>query len=311
MNSKVLLAILLPAMVVLTLPALCAAQVSATAPSMLTRRYQEGEKLNYHMKTTNRDRNSVTSYEVDAVGVVKKNSSGRFVEEYAWSNLIVNNKPAVVTPAMQAFRQTLSLDPGAPPSIPDLSQVVSLVGPITDMLTFYADLWLSARLNKFAERGDHFYFAGTANTPNSWADGAHTLIGEDVVAFDITLIDVDLPHNVATLRVNHVPPANPQIKLPAEWMRTPVADTPNNWVQLQKNSDGKYAGMVGKETFDVQLKVSLNNGKNIVGDLRQPSGSAGTRLHRSGLNHLQCAVPLPNQAAGRNCTAITIVAGLA
>jgi hypothetical protein len=44
-------------------------------------------------------------------------------------------------------------------------------------------------------------------------------------------------------------------------MLTPVADTPNNWVQVGKNQSGKYDAMVGKETFDFELKISLKDGK--------------------------------------------------
>jgi hypothetical protein len=154
--------------------------------------------------------------------------------------------------------------------VPNLSQVVQIVGPITDMLTFYADLWLSTKLNKFVKSGDHFYFGAMSNTPNSWADGVSTLIGEDVIAFDITLTDIDAANKIATLEVRHVPPANPKIKLPAEWMRAPVADTRNNWVELQKNSDGKYSGSVGKETFDAIIKISLVDGKILSATLDNP-----------------------------------------
>jgi hypothetical protein len=44
-----------------------------------------------------------------------------------------------LSPASLSFRQTLSLDPAIQPSIPNLSQVQPfLIGPITDMLTFYS-----------------------------------------------------------------------------------------------------------------------------------------------------------------------------
>jgi len=256
--------------VALALPKFCAAQTSAGAPSILTRHYQEGETLNYHMKATNKDRVHTTAYEIDATGVVKKNAAGNFAEEYAWTNLVVNGKPVAVSPAIRDFRQTLSLDPAAPSGLPNLSQVVQIVGPITDMLTFYADLWLSTRLNKFVKPGDHFYFDKMSATPNSWADGVSTLIGEDVIAFDITLTDIDTTKRIATLQVRHAPPANPQIKLPAEWMRAPVADTPNNWVELQKTSDGKYSASVGKEIFDVQMKISLVDGKILSATMDNP-----------------------------------------
>jgi hypothetical protein len=261
---------LLNLVAILFSPGICAAQTPAPSPSILTRHYQEGEKLTYHMKATNKDRLTTTAYEADAVGVVKKNAAGHFVEEYAWTSFVVNGKPVAMSPVMKDFRQNLSLDPGVPSGVPNLSQVVQLVGPITDMLTFYADLWLSTKLNKFAKSGDHFYFDAMANKPNSWADGAYTIIGEDVIAFDITLSELDTANNIATLEVRHVPPPNPQIKLPADWMHAPVADTPNNWVELQKSDDGKYSGQVGKETFDAIIKISLIDGKILSATLDNP-----------------------------------------
>lgn len=258
------------AIAVIALVGTCQAQSPSAAPSVLARHYQEGEKLIYHMKATNKDRVNNLAYEVDAVGTVKKNAVGSFVEEVAYTNLVMNGKPVAMTPAMKDFRQNLSLDSATPSGVPNLSQVVQMVGPITDMLTFYADLWLAVKLNKLSKPGDHFYFDAMANTPNSWADGNYTIIGEDVIAFDFTLTNIDAANKIATLEVRHVPPPNPQIKLPAEWMHTPVADTPNNWVQLQKMDDGKYSGEVGKEVFAAIIKISLADGKILSATLDNP-----------------------------------------
>jgi len=74
---------------------------------------------------------------------------------------------------------------------------------------------------------------------------------------------------VATLLVRHVPPEQPAVHLPAEWMRELVADTKNNWVDVQKR-DGKFVAAVGKETFDVRLKVSLADGKILSGTIENP-----------------------------------------
>jgi hypothetical protein len=270
MYSRLRNPFLLALTIAMVSPVVCCAQTTPAVPAVLARHYQEGEKLAYHMKATNKDRVSTQAYEIDGIATVKKNAAGNFVEEYAWSNFFLDGKPFPMTPAMKDFRQNLSLDPASPSGVPNLSQVIPMVGPITDMLTFYADLWLSMKLNKVAKPGDHFYFDAMANTPNSWADGTYTIIGEDVIAFDITLTDIDAANKIATLEVRHVPPANPQIKLPAEWMRTPVADTPNNWVELQKTSDGKYSGQVGKETFDVIMKISLVDGKILSATLDNP-----------------------------------------
>jgi hypothetical protein len=86
------------------------------------------------------------------------------------------------------------------------------------------------------------------------------LIGEDSIDFDITLTGIDRSRGVATLLVKHVPPKAPTLRLPAEWMREPVADTPNNWVQVRR-AKGRYFAAVGKETFDVQLTVGLAAGQ--------------------------------------------------
>src|SRR6266849_4438145 len=99
----------------------CSAQTSP-----LARHYTEGEKLTYHMKGDN----DGWTYEVQASGVVKKDAAGHFVEEYAWSDF-KSNAPMSLSPASLTLRQVLSLDPAAPPSIPNLSQVQPfLIGPI-------------------------------------------------------------------------------------------------------------------------------------------------------------------------------------
>jgi hypothetical protein len=247
------------------------AQTPSAAPTILARHYQEGEKLTYHMKGSNRGRTGTMLYEADAAGVVKKNAAGKFVEEYAWSNLVVNGAPVALSPAAAAFRQQLSLDEFL--GVPDLSQVVPLIGPITDTLTFYVDLLLATRQGSLTKPGDHFVFK--SGTANSWADGNYVITGEDSINFDITLAAVDPAAKVATVVVRHVVPAEPHIKISADWMKPPVADTPNNWTEIHRNfasqSDAdKYVAAIGKETFDVELKVSLVDGKIISGKIDNP-----------------------------------------
>jgi len=232
-----------------------AAQAPAAAPSPLTRHYTEGEKLTYHMKGSNDGWN----YEVQANGIVKKDTAGHFIEEYGWSDF-KSNGPMSLSPASLSFRQTLSLDPAIRPSIPNLSVVQPfLIGPITDSLTFYADLWLAIQQSDLKRPGDHAYVK--VGDPASWADGNYTILGESSIDFDLTLKEFDSSNQVATLSVKHVPPVQPKVKSPAVWMSTPVADTPNNWVQVTKNESGNYEAGMGKETFDVEIKVSLKDGK--------------------------------------------------
>ena len=42
---------------------------------------------------------------------------------------------------------------------------------------------------------------------------------------------------------------------------------PNNWVSVQKGQDGKFEAGVGEETFDVELTVSLKDGKILSGQM--------------------------------------------
>jgi hypothetical protein len=174
-----------------------------------------------------------------------------------------------LSPADSDFRQEVSLDPNRNPAVPNLSRIDRrLIGPVTDFLTFYADLWLAAKTGQLVHPGDHFYFK--RGTPNSWADGHYVLIGEDAVDFDLTLKEISRTDNTATLIVRHVPPERPEIKLPADWMRSPVADSANNWVQLQRLNENKYLAAVGVETFNVEIKLSLTDGKILSGSLDNP-----------------------------------------
>ncbi|MEX2264332.1 MAG: hypothetical protein WD696_20425 [Bryobacteraceae bacterium] len=234
------------------------------AQGLPARRYQNGEKLTYKMKTVNEGRN----YEIRATGIVKRDSTGKHIEEYVWSDLFRNGSRVELPASGNHFRQVLSLDPDIVPALPNLAEApLMLIGPITDFMTFYADLWLAIKSGKLTHPGDHFY--QSHGTPASWADGNRVVLGETSIDFDISYANADLSNEVATLMVRHVPPKQPQVRLPAAWMREPVAGTPNNWVQVTKR-DGKYLAAVGKETFDVELKLSLIDGKILSGTMVNP-----------------------------------------
>lgn len=256
--------------------------------NMLLRRYREGEKLTYHMKGINED----WKYEIQAEGVVKKDSAGTFFEEYRWSNLISENQKVALSSADTDFRQQLSLDLNRNPGLPNLSQVdPKLIGPITDLMTFYADLWLAQKIGKFTHAGDHFYFQRSA--PNSWADGKYVLIGEDSIDFDFTLEDVNRSENIATMIIRHVPPENPGIRLPADWMHKPVGGTANNWVQVQRTKDGKYLAAVGKETFDVKIRLRLVDGRILSGSIDNPLETIERECADAALTHCGDSKPHP------------------
>jgi len=250
-------------LVILPVSALLAAQEPAVGGGPLTRHYRDGEALTYHMTATNDD----WHYTADATGLVKKNAGGSYVEEFRWTAMTSNGQAVSLTPATAEFRQTLSLDPANMPSGPDLSKVEPrMVGPITDLMTFYVDLWLINRIGILRHAGDHFYVPNPQES--SWADGTHVLVGKDHIDFDLNIQSMDQAKQTAVVVVHHVPPAHPSLQFPAAWMGAAV-DTPN-WVEVKKTKEGKYEAGVGKETFDVSMIVSTTDGRILSASMDNP-----------------------------------------
>jgi hypothetical protein len=179
-------------------------------------------------------------------------------------------QPVSLASTIGEYRQKLSLDPEQTPSAPDLTRVdPKLIGPITDMMTFYADLWLVNKLGVLKKAGDHFYFRNPM-PPASWADGSRVLVGEDAVDFDMTLKMMDDAGGIAMLEVKHVPPKDLPMPLKAAWMQDQVGTGANNWVQIVRNSQGKYEAGVGLETFKVDLTVSVADGHIVSATMENP-----------------------------------------
>ena len=243
-----------------------AGQVATQGHDPLQRQYHEGEALVYRMTAVN----GAWHYAIQADGVVKKDATGAYYEEYRWSNMQSGGQPMQLSAETAAFRQRLSLDPNQNPSGPDLTKVdPRMIGPITDFMTFYVDYWLANKVGQLKKAGDHFYFRNPMPA-SSWADGTHVLIGESAIDFDMTLKTVDAAAGTAVLVVKHVPPEKSAVKLPAAWMQTPVGDLPNNWVGVQKEQDGRYTASVGEENVNVEIKVSLADGKILSATMDNP-----------------------------------------
>jgi hypothetical protein len=132
-----------------------AEKTSSRVGGSLSRHYEEDEKLTYHMAGSNQ----TWHCKIDANSVVKKDADGKSYEEYAWSGMISEDAAHSLHEASQKFRQKSSLEPDVSLSVPDLSHVgPKIIGPITDLLTIYSDLWLANKMGVFSQAGDHFYF---------------------------------------------------------------------------------------------------------------------------------------------------------
>jgi hypothetical protein len=237
-------------------------------PMPLKREYLDGETIAYRMKAVNEGHLRTVRYEAQAAATVRQMPSKPVVEDFAWTELVVNGQPVPLTPASQQFREDLSLSPEFTLSVPDLSKVQPiLIGPITDLLTFYADVQLAMRQKNLARTGDHVYVKH--GTPNSWADGTYTVFGQDSIDFDITLTKLDPAAREATLVIRHVPPVQARIDFPVAWMAEPVGSLPNNWAEVERSQD-KYSAEAGEETFAVVVKLSLPSGQILSAEMDNP-----------------------------------------
>lgn len=247
-------------------------------PPPWARHYTEGEKIIYKMKVSNRGRTTTRVSAIEADGVVKKDAAGILFEEFTWNHMTMDEKEIAFSPDTQNFRQQMSLPLVAQPA--DFMKIFSvihalgkldsfMVGPVADLSTFYVDMLFCSQFGGQAKAGDHRLIS-MGGAPNSWADGTMIVLGEDSVDFDCNVEEIDRDHQTATLLIKHLPPEKPLIKLPAEWMRAPVSDTANNWVEVIKNNNGTYTAAVGKETFEVKIKVSLTDGRILSAQMDNP-----------------------------------------
>jgi hypothetical protein len=245
-------------------PAVMSSQAPSAPVNPLHRQYKEGESLVYQMKGINED----WHYTAMVTSLVK--NDGRFYEELKWTGMESGGQPLPLSASSAEFKQRLTLDPGENPSMPDLSKVdPKMIGPVTDMMTFYVDLWLANKLGALKKAGDHFYFRNPMPA-SSWADGTRVLVGVSAIDFDMTLKAVDSAAGTALLEVKHVPPEKSALPVKAAWMQVPVESAPNNWMTVSKTPDGKFDAGVGQETFTDEITISLADGHIVSATMYNP-----------------------------------------
>jgi len=144
-------------------------------------------------------------YSAIATGEVGQTPEGKWIEPIVWADFVLDGKPFDLGDSGKAFREVLTLDTSYQPPFPDISKAPAIVGPITDLLTFYADVRLARMLGVLGKPRSHFYFK--YGRPSSWADGQTVVVGQDTIDFDVTMKSVDRKRGVVELDVKHVPPA--------------------------------------------------------------------------------------------------------
>ncbi len=225
--------------------------------------YAYAEPLSCRIQMTHTYDGAVSStYDARALGVVKSDDKG-FFEEFEWVSVTDDGHIVSLSPEAHKFRQVLSLIPPFKLSIPQelTSLGPSLIGPITDLLTFYVDESLAIRQPSIQNPGDHVYLKTAV--ASSWGSG------QDCIDFEITLLNINQTKRVGEIKVNHVPPEKMCIKTPAKWMNAQVTKAPNNWFDI-KHRNGKWLASAGMETFEVIQQVDLKAGKILSATMANP-----------------------------------------
>lgn len=273
-----------------------AAQEVLPDSNPLLRHYREDEHLTYHIKGVNVDWQGHD--EIQADGIVRKDPDGTYFEDYEWS---------APSDGGVAVRQQISLDPNGELALPSFTDAdLWLSRPMVQMWGIYIEV-RNAVQGKLTRAGDHFHSSWGA--PASCPEGKQIPVtnlskcGDDVLLaqfendFDFTLKDVNRSNDTATLVVRHVPPEIPYVKLPAEWMRKPVAGTPNNMVIVRKMGEGKYLAVVGKTTQTDEIVLSLSDGKILSATLDNPGEVVERECTDAALT--QCGEPKPRSVRSR------------
>ena len=182
-----------------------------------------------------------------------------------------------------------SLDPNRNPLMPDLAHVdPKLIGPITDFMTFYVDLWRAEKLGELKKTGDQLYFKqGTRSRGRRSVVSSASLhrlrLHVEECRRSQPEATLEMPSRSAREVAGHA-----HRRLDAH----PRSRHSEQLVGVNRTQDGKFHAAVGKETFDVEIKVSLVDCKatpaHSTTSSRPPNADALTR-------------PSPNAATRNPC----------
>src|SRR5260370_42260353 len=97
--------------------------------------------MTYHIEGSHDRDGQVTTCDATAVGVVRRESVGRFHEDYVWSSPALGGAPDTAK-----LDQSVSLAREVIPEPPDFRRFdMRLVGPALDFMTFYVDVWRASK----------------------------------------------------------------------------------------------------------------------------------------------------------------------
>ena len=148
-------------------------------------------------------------------------------------------------------------DGGVGLALPDiLGWDMAVVGPVTDLLTFWVAISPQAGIDKVSKVGQSYVLPEAPVA--SWANGVDIPVGQDCIQISITL--KELGESTAVFETRFMPPEEASLKMLKSWMDESVVEgTPNNFQQQMSMGEAAMV-MWGREYFVVTSTVRRADG---------------------------------------------------
>lgn len=240
-------------------------EAGPSRPYRYVRRYEPGRRFRYRQETrhwTNSKLDSVhvaTSHHEVLRGAVAR-------ERVRWEDLEVTrgDKTASQTALAAAIEPyEISLHPDGSLALPPLREP-AMVGPISDLTTFYVAISPSIGIDTLTKVGDEHVMPEAVR--GVWTVLPHTPLGEDCIVPRVKITHLDV--NTVTFHTAFEPPSTPCLEPLGPWMREPVDGTrPNNFRQVTADPSGTRIVMWGREAFTTECRVERPSGRILVASM--------------------------------------------
>lgn len=256
---------------------------SADSTYTYVRHYVKGQVSNYSY-TENED-GAVTTAEARLRSYIHGGIGGEQVKWFELTSAGQNmNAQARAFPPYD-----LSLDPRDPDglALPNTQTAGDLLGPITDLGTFYVDLSIPVGIDNLHQPGQSY----TDPTPLSGNFASATSpVGQDLIQLTTTLTSLNATQ--ATFTSTYVPPPQGGLTLTQPFMDSPVCgSTPNNFELVQQQGTG-YQALWGCENFTVTTVVNRPSGQIVSAQITNPLQLDEVTCTDEALTDCQAPVPL-------------------
>ncbi|MGH9657136.1 MAG: hypothetical protein ACRD96_01255 [Bryobacteraceae bacterium] len=206
-----------------------------------------GQIFRYEMKTTV-DGGAGVETATSVHEVVVRDGIPR--ERVRWTGLVGSDGVDYGEAARKAGTMELSLHPAGPLELVKPAGNPRMVGPVTDLYTFFFAVSPRAGVTRAEGPGD--VYVRPEPVMGDWSDGEQFLIGQDRTEVRIKLVSRE-PRLV--YETAFVPPAAGGLEMARDWMREPVCGPAPNNFQMVRRQGEQFVVLWGCEEFTTRTEM--------------------------------------------------------